>query len=85
MLADVTPGQRSRLFREVNDRIHELLESDPDLPGEFLCECGRECGRRVALLPAEFAASRRTGESVRSPDCSGKRRLRAASGVPALY
>src|SRR3954465_14172721 len=44
----MSPGQRSLLFREVNDQIYDLLESgEPDLPGEFLCECGRECGRRV--------------------------------------
>ena len=79
----MSPSQRSVLFREVNDRIYELLESsDPDLPGEFLCECGRDCDRRVELLPAEFAALRETGGDVRSPDCSapGLPRL----GVPAL-
>jgi hypothetical protein len=66
----MSPGQRSDLFREVNDRIYDLLEStDPDLPGEFLCECGRDCGRRVELLPAAFATSRETGGVVRSPDC----------------
>jgi hypothetical protein len=66
----MSPDQRSSLFREVNDRIWELLESaDPDLPGEFLCECGRDCGQRVELLPAAFAALRQTGEGVRSPDC----------------
>jgi hypothetical protein len=70
----MSPGQRSRLFREVNDRIYELLESsDPELPGEFLCECGRDCGRRVALVPAEFAKLRETGRGVRSPACSGPR------------
>jgi hypothetical protein len=66
----MSPGQRSDLFHEVNDRIYDLLEStDPDLPGEFLCECGRDCGRRVELLPAAFATSRETGVVVRSPDC----------------
>jgi hypothetical protein len=66
----VSPGQRSRLFREVNDRIYDLLEAaDPDLPGEFLCECGSECGRRVELLPAAFAALRETRAVVRSSDC----------------
>ena len=70
MLRGVSTGQRSRLFREVNDRIYELLESaEPDLPGEFLCECGRDCGRRVPLLPPAFATLRQTGEAVRSPDC----------------
>jgi hypothetical protein len=87
----MTPGQRSRLFREVNDRIYDLLESsDPDLPGEFLCECGRDCGRRVELLPATFAALRETGGIVRSPDCRKpafvrpRRESRLAGGVPAL-
>jgi hypothetical protein len=91
MLTAMSPGQRSHLFREVNDRIQDLLESaEPDLQGEFLCECGRECGRRVLLLPAEFASLRRTGEAVRSPDCRRPRfRLlgrpsRPAGGIPAL-
>jgi hypothetical protein len=91
MLPGVTPRQRSRLFREVNDRIYELLASaEPDLPGEFLCECGRECGRRIALLPAAFAEARRSGEPVRSPSCRGtrfglhRRGDRPADGVPAL-
>ena len=70
--------RRTELFREVNDRINELLAStDPDLPGEFLCECGRDCGRRVELLPAAFALLRETGGVVESPDC-------ASSGVPVL-
>ena len=79
--------QRSLLYREVNDRIYELLESaSPDLPGEFLCECGRECGRRVELLPAEFAAVRASGRVVRSPDCRRLRfrRSEPADGVPVL-
>ena len=66
----MSPGQRSRLFREVNDRINELLESaDPDLPGEFLCECGRECEQRVVLLPQAFAELRRMGDPVLSQEC----------------
>ena len=74
----MTAGQRSQLFGEVNDRIYDLLEeTDPDLPGEFLCECGRDCGRRVELLPAAFALLRETGGVVESPDC-------ASSGVPVL-
>jgi hypothetical protein len=91
MLQGVSPRQRSRLFAEVNDRIRDLLESaEPDLPGEFLCECGRDCGQRVELLPAAFAELRRSGEAVRSPSCRGARfRLRdrragPADGVPAL-
>ena len=90
MLPAMSPGQRSRLFQEVNDRIYDLLApAEPDLPGEFLCECGRDCGRRVALLPTAFAALRENGGLVRSTDC---RRLRfrrgneapAADGIPAL-
>jgi hypothetical protein len=82
MLHVMSRDQRAHLFGEVNDRIYELLEaSEPDLPGEFLCECGSDCGRRVRLLPAAFAALRRDGEAVRSRDCRQRSRL---SGVPAL-
>jgi hypothetical protein len=90
MLPGMNPGQRSRLFQEVNDRIYDLLASaDPDLPGEFLCECGRDCDQRVSLLPAEFARLRDTAAIVRSPDCRRFRFRRgseapAAGGVPAL-
>jgi hypothetical protein len=90
MLPGMSPGQRSSLFQEVNDRIYDLLASaDPDLPGEFLCECGRDCNQRIALLPAEFAALRESHELVRSQDCRRWRFRRgseapAAGGVPAL-
>jgi len=84
-------GRRSELFREVNDRIYELLVSaDPDLPGEFLCECGEECGRRVELLPAAFAALRSGGRAVRSNDCGRggilrlRRREPVSHGIPVL-
>jgi hypothetical protein len=77
------PAQRSCLFREVNDRIYELLSTaEPDLPGEFLCECGSECDHRVLLSPTVFASLRRTGRSVQSPDCTEPRFERGA--VPAL-
>jgi hypothetical protein len=70
----VSPSQRSLLFREVNDRIYDLLEkTDPELPGEFLCECGRDCGRRVELLPAAFAMLREAGGAAESPDCASGR------------
>jgi hypothetical protein len=66
------PRRRTELFREVNDRIYELLVStDPDLPGEFLCECGEDCGRRVELLPAAFEALRSGGRTVR-PELSSR-------------
>ena len=91
MLPRVSPDQRSLLFGEVNDRIHDLLEAaDPDLPGEFLCECGRDCGRRVELLPAAFATLRASGEVVRSRDCRESwfrplgRESARVDGVPAL-
>ena len=78
----MSPGERSSLFREVNDRIYELLESsDPDLPGEFLCECGRECGERVELLPMAFATLRESGADVRASNCSA---AQLAPCVPAL-
>jgi hypothetical protein len=70
----MSSGQRARLFREVNDRIYDLLSSaEPDLPGEFLCECGQDCEQRVVLLPATFAAMRRTGEDVTSAECRDRR------------
>lgn len=82
--------RRVLLFREVNDRIYELLDSaEPDLPGEFLCECGRECGRRVELAPAAYADLRRKGRPVRSSECRRRlfrrpRRKGAPSGLPVL-
>jgi hypothetical protein len=67
----VSPSTRSSLFREVNDRIYELLVSaEPDLPGEFLCECGSDCDHRIQLLPAAFATLRQNDRSVLSPHCS---------------
>ena len=79
----MSPAQRSWLFSEVNGRIYELLSSaEPDLPGEFLCECGSECDHRVLLSPTVFANLRRKGRSVQSPECAEPRfELR---GVPAL-
>ena len=79
----MSPGQRSSLFSEVNDRIYELLETaEPDLPGEFLCECGSDCERWVRLLPTAFATLRQEGLIVRSPECTAPElELR---GVPVL-
>ena len=85
------PRRRAELFREVNDRIYELLAAaDPDLPGEFLCECGEDCARRVELLPAAFEALRSGRNAVRSNDCRNggllrlRRRELVSRGVPAL-
>jgi len=80
-------SRRAELFREVNDRIYELLSAaDPDLPGEFLCECGEECGIRVELPPAAFEALRSRGHAVRSNDCGrgGLFRLRRREPVTAV-
>ncbi len=83
--------RRAELFREVNDRIYELLAAaDPDLPGEFLCECGEECGRKVELLPAALAALRSDNRAVRSNECGRtgllrfRRRDIVRPGVPVL-
>ena len=83
-------GRRTLLFQEVNDRIFELLSSaEPDLPGEFLCECGDECGHRIELVPGEFAQLREKGRTVRSGDCTKRRGIfrrtrETVSGLPAL-
>lgn len=67
----MSPDQRTVLFCEVNDRIYELLSSaEPDLPGEFLCECGSDCDERVELLPTAFARLRERGVNVRSAECT---------------
>ncbi|HZS31351.1 MAG TPA: hypothetical protein VFA37_08855 [Gaiellaceae bacterium] len=76
-------GRRTMLFQEVNDRIYDLLESaEPDLPGEFLCECGKECGRRVELVPAAYAELRERGGVVRSADCRRRGLLRRRAKAP---
>jgi hypothetical protein len=78
-------SRRTELFAEVNDRIYELLAyAEPDLSGEFLCECGEECGRRVELLPEAFASLRKSGLAIRANDCrppSFLRRRRPNPGV----
>jgi hypothetical protein len=69
--------RKSILFREVNDRIAELLERAwPSAPGDFLCECGAdECARRVTLALPEYVTIRRRGGAVASLDC-GRLRIR---------
>ncbi len=40
------------LFREVNERVRELVETDPS---EFLCECiRRECVETIEMTLAEY-------------------------------
>lgn len=76
-------ARRAKLFREVNDRIFELLSAgEPDLPGEFFCECGKDCGRRVELAPDSYAELKRAGLAVRSDACGRRSILRR--GTPAV-
>src|SRR4051812_38708730 len=49
-------GRHQSLFREVNERIHELAE-DFDLRDEvpILCECATtDCNERIVLTQAEY-------------------------------
>jgi hypothetical protein len=54
-------GRRQSLFREVNDRIEELVQSF-DLQDEMtiLCECASDqCTERIAITEAEYENLRR--------------------------
>jgi hypothetical protein len=57
----VREGKRSshtRLMREVNDRIFELLSGMGIEDGEFLCECSDEgCFERIQLALRAYTAS----------------------------
>ena len=48
------------VFREVNDRIHEVTERfDVAHPIQFICECSREdCTETVSLAAEEYAGVR---------------------------
>ena len=51
--------QTQILFREINERIHEL-NSDRAVNGEFLCECvRRDCVATISPSPEEYEAVRR--------------------------
>ncbi len=51
--------QTQMLFREINERIHEL-NSGRAVSGELLCECvRRDCIAPVSLSPDEYEAVRR--------------------------
>jgi hypothetical protein len=62
----VNATRKAMLFREVNERIAELLaRAWPSAPGDFLCECGDEsCTRRVTLTLPEYEAIARGGGGV---------------------
>jgi hypothetical protein len=54
-------AQNQTLFRQVNERIHDVLESlgDDGKPGEFVCECGRvDCATMIRLTQQEYEAAR---------------------------
>ena len=74
-------ARKSMLFREVNERIAELLaRAWQTAPGDFLCECGREaCTRRVTLTLPEYEAIGREGGAVRTAECAGSPKRPAAA------
>lgn len=58
-------AQNQALFRQVNERIHDVLETfgDDGRPGEFVCECGLpDCATIVRLTQEEYEAARAGGE-----------------------
>jgi hypothetical protein len=62
---------RTRLFREVNEHIDELLERFGGLDeAEFLCECpSAGCSRLLTLARHEFEQIRREGAFIVAPCC----------------
>ncbi len=67
----MSAGRKTALFREVNERIGELLRIyGADEEADFLCECPlADCARRVTLSRADFERIRAAGAFVVSPDC----------------
>ena len=65
-------ARKTTLFREVNERIDELLLTyGADEEAEFLCECpSAECARLLPLRRSEFERIRATGAFVVAPECS---------------
>jgi hypothetical protein len=58
-------AQNQALFKQVNERIHDVLESlgDDGRPGEFVCECGCvDCATMMRLTQEEYEAAREGGE-----------------------
>jgi hypothetical protein len=47
------------LFREVNARLHDVADDDPDGKAKYLCECGDvSCTEKVELTLYEYEAVR---------------------------
>src|SRR5260370_41828751 len=67
----MSAGRKTALFREVNERIGELLRIyGADEEADFLCECPlADCALRVTLSRADFERIRSAGAFVVSPDC----------------
>jgi hypothetical protein len=65
-------GRTSMLFREVNDRIDELLQSSgAEEEVDFLCECpSPRCVRALRLGRLEFERIRATGAFIVAPACA---------------
>jgi hypothetical protein len=65
-------GSKTTLFREVNERIDELLITyGADEQAEFLCECpSAACARLLPLRRREFERIRATGAFIVAPECS---------------
>jgi hypothetical protein len=65
-------ARKTTLFREVNERIDELLHTyGADEEAEFLCECpAADCARLLPLRRSEFERIRATGAFVVAPECS---------------
>jgi hypothetical protein len=62
---------RTRLYREVNEHIDELLERFGAADeAEFLCECpSAKCSRLLTLRRYEFEQIRREGAFIVAPSC----------------
>jgi hypothetical protein len=60
------PGRNQVLFREVNERIRQVLDDWPER-GEFLCECSNEdCMETIYLTLEEYEAVRERAPSSSS-------------------
>ena len=68
-------GRKAMLFREVNERIAELLDGAGDTaPGDFFCECGRDgCSSRVTLALSAYRSVRGGGGGVLARECGRAR------------
>ena len=68
----MTAGRKTTLFREVNERIEELLRSfGAAEEADFLCECpSADCMRRITLSRSAFDRARAAGAFVVSLECS---------------